>query len=542
VRWDSFRVRLTLWNMAILALVLGGFGLAFCYSIQSWMSRSIDRELADRVAHPPFRHHPPWDRRGPGGPGDGPRERFRGGPDRPGTASLRAQGVPFVGPLLPGQPPPFREEERDRPPFRGPEPPPESGPPRSRVPGQAMASTDRNSQGLLRDPEAERRASFQWPRLLDMQGNAWGGPNPRPPWDPRTVKAALAGHRRYSEVRISGDRIRVLSAPIYWDGQIVGAIQVARDLGQFDRLRQGQVRMLLILLPLALLVAGVGGLFLTERALRPVHDVTQAAAQIGVEDLSRRLKVVGRDELAELAATFNGMIGRLEAAFEQQRRFTADASHELRTPLARIKVSTSMALAGEQSVEEYQMSLRIADQAADVMERLIQQLMLLARADAGQLPVERSALDLGSVLEEAVAAVSRPGAAPVTLALPPAPVLIDGDADHLVRVFVNLLQNAIRHTPAEGQITLSARAVGDEAVVRVTDTGEGIAPEHLPHLGERFYRVDSARARRTGGCGLGLAISRTIVHAHGGCLAIESEPGRGTVVTVTLPRRLADGF
>jgi signal transduction histidine kinase len=521
MRWDSFRVRLTLWNMAVLALVLGGFGLAFCASVHVWMSRSINQELADRVTHPPFRHHPPWDRRGPGGPPD----RFRNGPGERG---------PFIGPPLPGgPPPPFGD--RDRPPFRGPEP----GPVRARPQGPVTSPADRSS--LLRDPEAERRASLQWPRVFDLQGQPWPGPGARPPWDAKTLPAALAGHRRYSEVRLSGHRVRVLSAPILWDDRIAGAIQVARDLGEFDRLRQGQVRMLLILLPIALLVAGMGGLFLTERALRPVHDVTQAAAQIGVEDLSRRLKVVGRDELADLAATFNGMIGRLEAAFEQQRRFTADASHELRTPLARIKVSTSMALAGEQSVEEYQMSLRIADQAADVMERLIQQLMLLARADAGQLPIERSVIELGPVLEEAVAAVARPqrgtsaGVAPITLERLPGPLRIDGDADHLGRVFVNLLQNALRHTPADGQITVSARAVGDEVVVRVRDTGEGIDPEHLPHLGERFYRVDSARARRTGGCGLGLAISRTIVQAHGGCLSIASEPGRGTTVTVTLP-------
>src|SRR5436309_9475578 len=180
-------------------------------------------------------------------------------------------------------------------------------------------------------------------------------------------------------------------------------------MGEYDRLWQGLVWTLLALLPLSLLVAGMGGLFLTDRALRPVHQVTQAAAQIGVEDLSRRLKVHGRDELAELAATFNGMIARLEAAFEQQQRFTADASHELRTPLARIKVTTSMALAGEQSSEEYQTALRIADQAADVMDRLIQQLLLLARADAGQLPIERSRLDLNLVLQEAADAAACAG-------------------------------------------------------------------------------------------------------------------------------------
>lgn len=538
MRWDSFRVRLTLWNMAILALVLGGFGLTFCYSIQSWMARSIDRELAERAHRPPFRGFPPpWARRGPDRGPDGPPDRFRGGPDRfRGEPDRPGERRPWDGPPRVGPPGP---EERDRRPFGGRGPFSDGGPPRPGSNGPSGASNERNSTAYLRDPEAERRASLQWPRLLDLQGKGFGGPNPRPPLDPTTVKAALAGREVYSDIHVGGDHVRVLSAPWYYDGEIVGAIQVARDLSGLDRLRSGQVRMLVILLPLALLVAGIGGLFLTDRALRPVHDVTQAAAQIGVEDLSRRLKVVGRDELAELASTFNGMIARLEAAFEQQRRFTADASHELRTPLARIKVSTSMALAGEQSVEEYQMSLRIADQAADVMERLIQQLMLLARADAGQLPVERQVLDLGPVLEEAIAAVARPDAAPITLELAPHSLLVDGDADHLGRVFINLLQNAIRHTPADGRITLSARLVEDEVVVRVIDTGEGISPEHLPHLGERFYRVDSARARRTGGCGLGLAISRTIVRAHDGCLSIDSEVGKGTVVTVTLPRSSA---
>jgi signal transduction histidine kinase len=134
-----------------------------------------------------------------------------------------------------------------------------------------------------------------------------------------------------------------------------------------------------------------------------------------------------------------------------------------------------------------------------------------------------------------VAAVAQAGCTPVTLDLPPQPILIEGDADHLCRVFVNLLENSLRHTPAEGQITLSPRVVGRTALVRVIDTGEGIPPEHLPHVGERFYRVDAARTRRTGGCGLGLAISQTILQAHGGHLSIESEVGRGTVVTVSLP-------
>jgi heavy metal sensor kinase len=516
--WNSFRVRLTLWNVAVLALVLGGFGLAFCVSIQSWMSRSIDRDLAERV-----QRHWDWERHRrfgppgpPGGPG-GPRDRF----DRGRMA--RGMGPP---------------DGRDRPGDRGPRDLRPPGPPGSPREGPQESGP---RTGLTYDPEAQRRASFYFPRTFDMQGKpfSFGGPRLAPAWDPGSLSAGIAGRMRYSTVNIAGDRVRVLTAPRYDDGRIIGAVQVAGDLRGIHRLWRGQVGTLLILLPLALLVAGIGGLFLTERALRPVHQVTQAAAQIGAEDLSRRLKVTGRDELAMLAQTFNGMIGRLEAAFEQQRRFTADASHELRTPLARIKVSTSMALAGEQTPEDYQTSLRIADQAADVMERLIQQLMLLARADAGQLQLNAARLDLREVLQEAVTAIPATRSTSVFLDLPPEPLEIDGDADHLERVFINLLENALRYTPAKGQVTVWARPQGGKVVARVIDTGEGIAGEHLPHLGERFYRVDAARTRKQGGTGLGLAICQSIVEAHKGSLTIESEVGKGTTVTVRLPAAAA---
>ena len=536
MRWNSFRVRLTLWNVAVLALVLGGFGLALCYSIQSWMSRNIDRELAERAHRFAFRgfRPPPMFRGAPGRRGGEyapfpPPPRLRG----PALPAERV-GLPFPQPGTGSGGGAERSPMGASRPGPGDRQGPVPGSPGPRRDGLPMAMGERSFQSWPFDAEAERRAAFWRPRLLNLQGEVLGPPDARGPWDAHTVPQAIAGRERYSTIRAAGERVRVFSAPWYRGGQLVGAIQVARDLGEYDRLWQGEVGTLLTLLPLSLLVAGMGGLFLTERALHPVHQVTQAAAQIGAEDLSRRLEVRGRDELAELAETFNGMIARLEAAFEQQRRFTADASHELRTPLARIKLSTSMALADEQSPEEYRTALRITDQAADVMDRLIQRLLLLTQADAGQLPIERSRLDLGDVLQEA-AAVACVGPAPLTLELPPEPIEIDGDADHLCRVFVNLLENALRHTPAEGQVTLWARAVGDAAVVRVTDTGEGIPPEHLPHVGERFYRVDAARARRTGGCGLGLAISRTIVQAHGGRFSIASEVGRGTVVAVSLP-------
>jgi two-component system, OmpR family, sensor kinase len=512
MKWNSFRVRLCLWNVMILALVLGEFGLALCYTIQKRMGGIVDRELAARARRWAWGALPRPPRRGPHPPHH---RRFRG------SVMQAAYSYHWD---------PFPDQFAD-----------------------AVSGGGDGARAWPYDGSAERVAFFQEPRFLNREGECLAPPSARQAWDPNTVWEAIAGNTRYSTVTVDGERLRVLSVPWRLEGRIAGAVQVARELGEYDLLWDGQVRMLVALLPLSLVIAGIGGVFLTNRALRPVRQVTHAAAQIGAQDLSRRLRVVGQDELAELAATFNGMIARLEAAFEQQRRFTADASHELRTPLARIKVSTSMALSGDQSPGEYRAALAAADQAADAMDRLIQQLLTLARADAGELGLRRERVNMADVLRQAAGGryeiesarpdqrhfLGTPASYLVPLLcldLPPDPLEVAGDEDHLSRVFVNLLENAIRHTPLAGRITLSARTTEDAVVVRVADTGEGIAPEHLPRVCERFYRVDAARTRKSGGCGLGLAISRSIIQAHGGRLSIESELGRGTVVTVVLPR------
>lgn len=180
--------------------------------------------------------------------------------------------------------------------------------------------------------------------------------------------------------------------------------------------------------------------------------------------------------------------------------------------------------------------LRKVDQAADVMSRIVQDLLLLARSDAGELVKEERPVALGAVLERALNAVKRPETARLNLTLPdPSPTVL-GDDHHLLRLFTNLLENATRHTPPEGRVSVEARCLNGTVLVEVRDTGEGIAPEHLPHLCERFYRVDTARSRARGGTGLGLAICTSIVEAHGGRLQIDSRLGAGTTVTVSLPR------
>jgi signal transduction histidine kinase len=284
--------------------------------------------------------------------------------------------------------------------------------------------------------------------------------------------------------------------------------------------------------------------------------VSAAAAELGAQDLSRRLTVRGDDEFAELARTFNGMMARLELAFgevasgnralakayrrleeayKQQRRFTGDASHELRTPLTRIKGSTSLALYGPHDADLYRKALVVADEAADAMSRLVQDLLLLARSDSGQLPIQAAPVDLHDVLREAMqGVVEEPGAA-VVVDIPRSLPRIHGDVKHLARLFLNLIHNALRHTPAEGEIRITASATDDFVTVNVTDTGEGIPLEHLPHVTERFYRADASRSGGKGGTGLGLAICESIIHAHGGTLFLDSILGRGTTVTVTIP-------
>jgi signal transduction histidine kinase len=353
--------------------------------------------------------------------------------------------------------------------------------------------------------------------------------------------------------RVRPTRIRVYTTPFVGDsGKIESVFQSSRSLESIYDEVSHLTNTLLALVPVALLISAAGAVFLTDRAIRPVRDVTQAAAEIGArEDLSARLPTTGGDEFARLSATFNAMLGRLEQAFarqeeayERQRRFVGDASHELRTPLTVIKANTSLALSDDSLPAEYREVLSEVDTAADRTIRIVQDLLLLARSDAGQLPIRPEPLDVGDVLTQAKreAAALRPDGAAIVVAVEAdkssvAPLTVLADRHHLPRLLSNLLDNALRYTPSDGQITLSARpAAGNQAEIEVSDTGEGIAPEHLPRVTERFYRVDESRERGHGGTGLGLALCRAIAAAHGGSLSLASEVGRGTTVRVLIPR------
>lgn len=527
MKWTSIRVRLTLWNVLVLAAMMAGFGGAVGYTLQATESAATDRDLAQRAR----RFAAGWARFDPGANAFG---RAPGG-DRP-EGTRRPSSPNRLGPSA------------------------SSNRPGASTPGRpgALPSTRRSDRrgmpaGPSPDPNAAR--DYRRPHVLTLDGRPIQLFPDNRAWDPDGVPFAAMGREHYSTVVFEGEPLRVLSQPLEHRNQIDGVAQVAYPLGEQQRMFTRLTRTFLTLIPVGLLIAALGGLFLAERALRPVRQVTQAAAQIGAEDLSQRLPVPGapgaRDEMSELAATFNGMIARLDQAFqdlkeayERQQRFVSDASHELRTPLTAVKANTSMMLSGEWTPEEYREALQAADQAADLMSRIVQDLLLLARSDADQLQMVQKPVVVREVFEQAVSLVCTPGNAPARIEVGDPSLAVGGDAHHLTRLFVNLLRNAVRHTPPDGQITLSARRVGEQVVMQVQDTGEGIPPDHLPHVMERFHRVDTARARQTGGTGLGLAICRSIAKAHGGWLTIESPGpgGRGVLVTVTFPARTPDPY
>lgn len=332
----------------------------------------------------------------------------------------------------------------------------------------------------------------------------------------------------------SGRRWRVSTQPLLSGGSVATVVVVGHDLAELNEVLGRLGLVLLGLLPLGLLGAGIGGYVLAGRALRPVAAITHKAAEISEHDLAQRLPVHSKDELGRLAATFNGLMERLQHAFERQRRFTADASHELRTPLSVIQAITSQKLMARRAPEEYEQALRQIDDAAGYMGKLVNHLLILARADAGQLALEHERVDLAELVEHVAAQVGEASGRPISVHAS-GPVSVSGDALRLTELFLNLLENAVKYTPPGGSVAVHVERSGATGRVTVRDTGIGIAPEHLPHIFERFYRADKSRSRDEGGTGLGLAISLWIAEAHGGSLRAESEPGRGTTMTATLP-------
>jgi heavy metal sensor kinase len=351
--------------------------------------------------------------------------------------------------------------------------------------------------------------------------------SPAPPDPPRHFSCDLpiVGRQRLLEGRLrqgGSDYTVFLMLPLE---------EVDREMGHL-------VTALSMAVPAALLIAGAAAYLLARKALAPMQQLRRSTREITADRLDRRLPVLNPDdEVGGLALTINEMIGRLERSFAEIRRFTADASHELRTPLTAIRTETEVALRAEPGAVAPQALLGSILEECDRLARLTDQLLALSREDVGVGVQVNERLDLSALVRE-VAENMNVLAEARSVGLrsdSDGAVFIHGDEARLRQVFYNLIDNAIKYTPPGGTVHVRVAASADDAVVTVRDTGIGIAPEHLPHVFERFYRVDKARSREQGGTGLGLSISQSIVTAHGGKIELTSAPGRGTVCTVSFP-------
>jgi heavy metal sensor kinase len=355
-----------------------------------------------------------------------------------------------------------------------------------------------------------------------------------------SVTQPLQGTPWQGTVTVADDQeVRIYSRTIADDGKIFAIIQVGTSLNQVQSVLEQVATELLVAALVVLVLGALGSYWLAGRAFSPIRRLIEVARTIKEGDLRQRVPVPQTsDEVQALALTFNDMLTSLEQTLNRQRRFVSDASHELRTPVAVIRSKTDLALQQPADTEEYVTVLRQINGESERLGHLISDLLALARADEGKTQFEMEKVPL-NLLAEAVVANAESLALERGINLhveANEQVNVRGDEARLIQVIMNLLDNAIRSTRSGGSVTLSIASTPKQATLTVRDTGAGIQPEHLPHIFDRFYRVDSARTHHSdGNNGLGLAIVAWIVRAHHGTIDVESLPGLGSTFTVTLP-------
>lgn len=371
-------------------------------------------------------------------------------------------------------------------------------------------------------------------RLVAPNGQIWDGIG-----NYQAIPPTIPTKTGYVNVNEHHKIWRVYSQPLALS-PTTGWLQVAQSLEPISEASEHLLTLMLFSCPLILLIAGFGGLFLAERALRPIDRINRTAQAIGPNDFTQRIGYRGSsDEVGRLAVTIDRMLDRLQAAFEHERRFTADASHELRTPLTVIKGRIGVTLSRSRTLEEYESTMRDLEREVDRLIRLSHGLLFLTRLDQSKLDYQGNLtnVDLSNLLEVLIEQI-QPLAEIKNITIVgniDSSICILGNSDHLTSLFLNLLDNAIKYTPNKGQVAVKAQREGLQVEVTVTNTGRGIEPEHLPHLFERFYRVESARSRNTGGAGLGLAIAYEIVRLHRGAISVTSQLNQLTTFSVHLP-------
>ena len=348
-------------------------------------------------------------------------------------------------------------------------------------------------------------------------------------------------HEHLETVELEEKRqLRLLSAPLIESGALVGVVQVGQELGPLQETIEELRLIYLVVGPFAIFWLCLGCWLLAERTIAPIIEVTEAAQGITADNLTRRLPFGNHeDELSQMVACLNQMLDRLEKSFRRIRQFSGDASHELRTPLTILRGETEVALRWAKTTDEFRDMLRSNMEEIDRMERIIESLLTLAKSEVGELTLEMKQLSLSDLVQELYLQsriLCETKNIQVEMDLQVAKeIRIRGDELRLRQMFLNLISNAIKYTPEEGELRIALAQDGDCAVVDIIDSGIGIHAEHLAHIFDRFYRVDKARNRMDGGTGLGLAIVKWIAEAHGGGITVTSEVGKGSAFSVRLP-------
>ena len=523
----SIRWRLQAWHGLILVVVLAGFGFTAYEVARENQLRRIDQGLEERVGRLLFR---------PGArPDNGPPPMLpEGGPA--GSGRGRGGGGPgHDGPGGPG-----RERGEGGPGHDGPGPGHDEGGPPDRDFRRAQLCERIKQTDSLEADQAGAVYFILWDRagsLLASSTNAPPGvpkPEPTRPSDRSGFRGPPGPGPGFGTTTRSHAEFRELVKEMPSGDLLVVGRSIAAD-----RRSMRQLALWLFAAGASVLALGLaGGWWVASRAIRPIEAISVTAGKIAAGDLSQRIDVADTEsELGRLAGVLNSTFARLEAAFANQSRFTSDASHELRTPVSVILVQTQTALSRERPAAEYRAALEACQRSAKRMRTLAESLLELARLDAGQEGMKRERFDLGRVARECVDLI-RPLAAErnLTLHCELPEVECTGEAERIGRVITNLLSNAVHFNRDRGEIRVAVRAEGNTALIVVSDTGEGISPEDLPHIFERFYRADKARSGIQGRTGLGLSICQAIVEASGGTIEAVSRPGEGSTFTVKLPR------
>ena len=346
----------------------------------------------------------------------------------------------------------------------------------------------------------------------------------------------------FRDVGLQGVHLRVFTVPMQIGERPIGTVQLGMNLSVVDATQSALVTVLVVGSLISMGLAGLAGWLSTGHALAPLQAVTETALQITrADDLSRRIQYQGppNDEVGQLINTFNQTLSRLENLFNTQRRFLADVGHELRTPLTVIKGNVDLIRRLGSSDEE---SLSGIESEVSRLTRLVGDLLLLAQAESGKIPLDWRVVELDTLLLEAMQQMRVLVGERIRMRLGDIDqVLVCGDQDRLKQVLVNLIGNAIKYTPVGGEIVVGLGKVNNQAKLTVSDTGSGIPVDDLPHVFERFYRGEKSRTRsRDGkGFGLGLSIAYWIVRNHGGRIEVNSQVGQGTTFCVWMP--LAEG-